>query len=229
MGIGKLSFVSRWVLGISLVCLVPLVPRFRWSRWLSFSSCFAGVLRDPLPPKPVCQSPCVRLCQCFCIFHASAYPSNAFAYSHALAYADACPKVIIELSRLFCLATYFVNSKWLATVHIGTRFTMSMCSELFLWLLFLCLISYLISSIMFQSFALSLLFLTSHVSACSHACAHAPCLCPCAMPNACPCRCPRNFKYLWLPIPLLLLITIFYSSPFWLFMYVFWFILISLI
>jgi hypothetical protein len=52
MGIGKLSFVFRWVLGISLVCLVPLVPRFRWSRWLSFSSCFAGVLRDPLPPKP---------------------------------------------------------------------------------------------------------------------------------------------------------------------------------
>jgi hypothetical protein len=43
--------------------------------------------------------------------HASAYPSYASAYSHALAYAYACPKVIIELSRLFCLATYFVNSK----------------------------------------------------------------------------------------------------------------------
>ena len=78
-----------------------------------------------------------------------------------------------------------------------------MCSELLLFI-----ISYLISSIMIQSFALSLLlFLISHVSACSHACVHAPCLCPWAMPNACPCRCPRNFKYLWLPVPLLLLTT----------------------
>ena len=101
-----------------------------------------------------------------------------------------------------------------------------MCSELFLWLLFLCLISYLISSIMFQSFALSLLFLTSHVSACSHACAHAPCLCPCAMPNACPCRCPRNFKYLWLPIPLLLLTTIFFIHHVFGYLNIyFWFIL----
>ena len=47
----------------------------------------------------------------------------------------------------------------------------------------------------------------SQDTACSHACVHAPCLCPWAMPNACPCRCPRNFKYLWLPVPLLLLTT----------------------
>jgi hypothetical protein len=117
---GKLSFVFRRVLGISLVCLVPLVPRFRWSRWFLFSVCFAG-LRDPPPPQTSLSAfrlvvryanhPVYAYANASAFSHASAYPSYASAYSHALAYAYACPKVIIELSRLFCLATYFVNSK----------------------------------------------------------------------------------------------------------------------
>ena len=51
VGIDKLSFVFRRIQACSLVSLVTLVPRPRWSRWFSFSLCFAGVLRDP-PPKP---------------------------------------------------------------------------------------------------------------------------------------------------------------------------------
>ena len=53
----------------------------------------------------------------FAYAHVSAYP-QASAYSHAPAYAYACaPKLITELSRLLCFATYFVNSYRLAVIQ----------------------------------------------------------------------------------------------------------------
>ena len=44
--VGKLSFVIRRVWGISLVSLVPLVPRLGWSRVLSLSLFLVGVSRE---------------------------------------------------------------------------------------------------------------------------------------------------------------------------------------
>ena len=122
MGIGKLSFVFRRVLGISLVCLAPLVPTVPLVPLVFvFLKCLLG-FRGPPPPPPqthlpfrlvvrYANHPVYAYANASAFSHASAYPNNAFAYSRALAYAYACPKVIIELSRLFCLASYFVKSK----------------------------------------------------------------------------------------------------------------------
>ena len=51
MSVNKVSFDFERIYGISLVPLVPRDPRCEWSRWRSFSLCFAGVLRSP-PPNP---------------------------------------------------------------------------------------------------------------------------------------------------------------------------------
>ena len=51
MSVNKVSFDFERIYGISLVPLVPRDPRCEWSRWRSFSLCFAGVLRGP-PPNP---------------------------------------------------------------------------------------------------------------------------------------------------------------------------------
>ena len=88
-------------------------PRFRWSPWLSFSLCVCWVFRGPPTPPPqthppfrlvvrYANHPVYAYANASAFSHASAYPNNAFAYSRALAYAYACPKVIIGLSRL-CL------------------------------------------------------------------------------------------------------------------------------
>ena len=112
MGIGKLSFVFRRVLGISLVCLAPLVPTVPLVPLaFVFLVCLLGFLGTPPPPQThppfrlvvrYANHPVYAYANASAFSHASAYPNNAFAYSRALAYAYACPKVIIELSRL-CL------------------------------------------------------------------------------------------------------------------------------